>query len=88
MAPGDAPPTTGAVRAALAHAAASGYRAAVTGALAERERAPFVDAGLAPHSWLHLLERSLDTGDLPSANGVVLRRIRRSEWPVRWPPRS
>jgi ribosomal protein S18 acetylase RimI-like enzyme len=82
VAPGYGPPTPGAVRAALTHATAVGYRAAVTGALAERERTPFVDAGLSPQAWLHLLERSLDTGALPSVDGVVLRRIRRSEWPA------
>jgi ribosomal protein S18 acetylase RimI-like enzyme len=82
VAPGYGPPTTGAVRAALAHAAA-GYAAAVTGALADSERAPFLEAGLTPRAWLHLLECPLDGRAPPSAApGIVLRRIRRSEWPT------
>jgi ribosomal protein S18 acetylase RimI-like enzyme len=79
--PGDLAPTAAVVRAALAEAAATGFHAAVTGALGELERSPFLDAGLAPRAWLHLLERSLDSVPAPPAP-AVLRRIRRSEWPV------
>jgi ribosomal protein S18 acetylase RimI-like enzyme len=79
--PGDFAPTAAVVRGALAEAAASGFRAAVTGALGEAERAPFLDAGLAARAWLHLLERSLDAVPAP-AERAVLRRIRRSEWPA------
>jgi ribosomal protein S18 acetylase RimI-like enzyme len=79
--PGDLAPTAAVVRAARAEAAATGFHAAVTGALGEVERSPFLDAGLAPRAWLHLLERSLDSVPAPPAP-AVLRRIRRSEWPV------
>jgi ribosomal protein S18 acetylase RimI-like enzyme len=79
--PGDLPPTAAVVQGALAEAAASGFRGAVTGALGEAERGPFLDAGLAPQAWLHLLERSLDAVPVPPERSP-LRRIRRSEWPV------
>jgi ribosomal protein S18 acetylase RimI-like enzyme len=79
--PGDVAPTAAVVRAALAEAAATGFRAAVTGALGELERSPFLDAGLTPRAWLHLLERSLDSVPAPPA-GHTLRRVRRSEWPA------
>jgi len=69
------------VRAALAEAAATGFQAAVTGALGEVERSPFLEAGLGPRAWLHLLERSLDSVPTPPAP-TALRRIRRSEWPA------
>ena len=71
------------VRAALADAAASGYRAAVTGALGERERAPFLDAGLAPR-WPGSTSSSARStpATSPRPTGSTLRRIRRSEWPV------
>jgi ribosomal protein S18 acetylase RimI-like enzyme len=80
--PGDGAPTTAVVRAVLAEAAAAGFRAAVTGALGEVERTPFLDAGLAPRAWLYLLERSLETVPAPTPGRAVLRRIRRSEWPA------
>jgi ribosomal protein S18 acetylase RimI-like enzyme len=80
--PGDFAPTAAVVRAALAEAAATGFRAAVTGALGEAERSPFLDAGLTPRAWLYLLERSLDTVPEPAPDRAVLRRIRRSEWPA------
>jgi ribosomal protein S18 acetylase RimI-like enzyme len=79
--PGDFPPTPAVVRGALAEAAAGGFRAAVTGALGEAERTPFLDAGWTPQAWLYLLERSLDAVPAP-AGRAALRRIRRSEWPA------
>ena len=78
--PGEGFPTAAVVRAALNEAAATGFHAAVTGALGEVERSPFVDAGLQPRAWLHLLERSLDSVPLPPAGQASLRRMRRSEW--------
>ena len=79
--PGDSAPTVAVVRAALSEAAANGYRAAVTGALGETERTPFLDAGFSAQAWLHLMERSLTT--VSEAPGrIELRRIHRSEWPA------
>jgi ribosomal protein S18 acetylase RimI-like enzyme len=80
--PGQSAPTSAVVRGVLAAAAAGGFRAAVTGALGEVERPPFLDAGLTPRAWLHLLERPLVDVPAPEPGRTPLRRIRRSEWPA------
>lgn len=70
---GDAlPPTTAMVKHALEHLQGRGYERALTGALAERERAGFERAGFEPHESLHLLAH--DLLDVPEPAAVRLRR--------------
>jgi len=80
--PGEALPTTGVISDALDEVRAAGFRAVVTGALGEAERAPFAATGFVPRAWLYLLERSLYQVPAARPSGAALRRIRRSEWPA------
>lgn len=68
---------TDTLRAALEEAAARGYRAAVTAALAEPEQGPFFDLGFEIVDRLHLLELVL--GDRPPPPERIHRRGRRRD---------
>lgn len=72
-------PTPLGVERSLQTLASSGFRAAITAALAPAEQAPFLAAGFSIHERLHLLTRAVD--DLPTIRsaGVELRRGRRAD---------
>jgi ribosomal protein S18 acetylase RimI-like enzyme len=70
---GDAlPPTVAMVKHTCEVLHERGYERALTGALAERERAGFERAGFEPHEHLHLLAHDLRA--IPDAPRVALRR--------------
>lgn len=70
------PPTVAMVRHACEILQGRGYERALTGALAERERAGFERAGFEPQEQLHLLAH--DLVDIPEGAAVRLRRA----WPL------
>lgn len=78
------PATTASVARCLHDLGAAGYRAALTTALPEADRGPFVSNGFAVHERLHLLSRPIDP--LPALpdlqEGVALRRGRRRDRPT------
>jgi ribosomal protein S18 acetylase RimI-like enzyme len=69
------PLTSAGVRRCLEQLRASGFRAALTAALAPPDQSPFADAGFVVHERLHLLARDLE--DLPAAAGQMRRSWRR-----------
>jgi ribosomal protein S18 acetylase RimI-like enzyme len=71
-----AAPSATMVRAACDVLETKGYEQVLTGALAERERRGFVDAGFEVHEHLHLLAHDLD--DIGEAPTVRMRRA----WPT------
>ena len=77
--PGRARPTAAAVHRAIDEVITSGYRSAITGALAVPDQLPFLQAGFEVHERLHLLVRTLD--HLPDSVSVDLRRGHHADRP-------
>lgn len=73
-------PSTSAVDRTLGDLARTGYRTALTAALAPAEQAPFLAAGFTVHERLHLLTRRIDALPHVPEAPVTLRRGRRSDW--------
>lgn len=71
------PPTVAMVRHACAVLEGRGFERVLTGALSERERRGFVDAGFEPHEQLHLLVHDLRR--IPDPPPAQLRRPRPGE---------
>lgn len=77
--PGAAPPTVSQVRAVAEANARSGVRQLVTGALAQAEQEPFLEAGFTVHDRLHLLRHDLVDVAPPPPMPAHLQRARRRD---------
>jgi len=77
LVPGRGRPTPAAVQRAVDDLGATGYRSAITGALAVPDQLPFLQSGFEVHERLHLLVRTIDP--LPESRPAHLRGGRHAD---------